>query len=105
MNDDPVPASRVGRVRFAVNWTLRDRKTGRITVAQVPNLSLGIFLVASAVRRFIHFTDTPATVLAVVASVSLAWWAVGEIIRGVNPWRRLLGATIFTVLTVSRVFQ
>jgi hypothetical protein len=22
---------------------------------------------------------------------ALAWWAVDEIMRGVNPWRRLLG--------------
>jgi len=31
------------------------------------------------------------TVLRVVALAALGWWAVDEVVRGVNPWRRLLG--------------
>jgi hypothetical protein len=30
-------------------------------------------------------------VLRAVALAALGWWALDEVIRGVNPWRRLLG--------------
>jgi hypothetical protein len=66
---------------------------------------LALFLVASLVRRFVDPTGTPRTLLDVVVAVSLAWWAIDEIIRGVNPWRRFLGATILAVLIVERVSQ
>jgi hypothetical protein len=39
--------------------------------------------------------------LRVVATVALSWWAVDEIVRGVNPWRRLLGTVVFAGLVVS----
>jgi hypothetical protein len=68
-------------------------------------LSLSIFLVASLIHRFVHLTGTPRTLLDVVVGVSLAWWAINEIILGVNPWRRFLGATILTVFIVGRVSQ
>ena len=102
MIDDLTPKARVGRVRAAFDWTLRDRKTGKVTLAQFPNSSLGIFLVASLVWRSIRLTDTPRTLLDVVMGLSLAWWAADELIRGVNPWRRILGATVLTVLIVDR---
>ncbi len=25
------------------------------------------------------------------ALATLAWWAIDEVVRGVNPWRRILG--------------
>ena len=31
------------------------------------------------------------TALRVVGLAALGWWAVDEVVRGVNPWRRLLG--------------
>jgi hypothetical protein len=48
-------------------------------------------------------TGTPRTLLDVVVAVSLGWWAVDEIIRGVNPWRRFLGAAGLVVLNVGSV--
>jgi hypothetical protein len=36
----------------------------------------------------------PSTAHRIVAGAGLAaltWWAVDEVIRGVNPWRRVLG--------------
>jgi hypothetical protein len=105
MRSDPTAGSRVGWVRSSFDWTFRNRKTGKVTVAQFPNWSLGIFLVASLVRRLVDPTHTPRTLLDVVVVVSLAWWAVDEVIRGVNPWRRFLGATVLTAVVVSRFFQ
>jgi len=77
-----------------VDWLFRDRSTGRIVIAQWPNVSLGIFLVASVVRRLADPAGTAGTFVAVIAAGALLWWAADEVVRGVNPWRRLLGAVV-----------
>jgi hypothetical protein len=42
-------------------------------------------------RRVVPEDSGAFTVLRAVALAALAWWALDEVIRGVNPWRRLLG--------------
>jgi hypothetical protein len=37
------------------------------------------------------------TVVAVVATVALLVWSVDELVRGVNPWRRLLGGGVLAL--------
>lgn len=74
-----------------IDWLFRDRATGRIVVAQWPNVALVVFLVARLADRLID-PSTPA--LAVVGTVALLWWAGDELLRGVNPWRRILGAVV-----------
>lgn len=81
-------------VRRVVDWWFRSRETGRITIAQWPNLSFGIFLAAWALRKVLDPTGTLDTVLAVVAGAALVWWALDELIRGVNPFRRVLGGAV-----------
>ena len=74
-----------------VDWWFRDRGTGEIVVAQFPNRALWIFL-ATVVLRWVVPEDTGAfAVLRGVALAALFWWAIDEVVRGVNPWRRLLG--------------
>ena len=68
---------------------------------QVPNWSLSVVLVSSLVRRLVHVTGTSSSVLGAVAAVALAWWSVDELIRGVNPWRRLLGATVLVAFVLG----
>lgn len=87
-----------------VDWLFRDRTTGRVVVAQWPNVSLGIFLVASVARRVLDPAGTARTVLVVVAVGALLWWAGDEIVRGVNPWRRLLGAVVGGATLVGLVW-
>jgi len=72
------------------DWWFRNRTTGQITIAQFPNVALGVFLGAVVVRWFVPHGWLHAA-LGVVSLVALAWWAVDEVARGVNPWRRLLG--------------
>jgi hypothetical protein len=74
-----------------IDWLFRDRVTGRIVVAQFPNLPLWIFLATVVARWFVDESSGAFDVLRGVALVSLGWWAVDEVVRGVNPWRRLLG--------------
>ena len=53
-----------------------------------------MFIVASAARRVLDPAGRIDTALRVVATCSLIWWAVDEVLRGVNPWRRLLGSAV-----------
>lgn len=80
-----------GRRFTSRDWWLRDRRTGEIVIAQFPNLPLWLFL-ASVVARTLIRNDTPTdSAIAWVGTGALAWWALDEVIRGVNPWRRMLG--------------
>lgn len=76
------------------DWFFRNRRTGAITVVQIPNIPLWVFLGASALRSLLNPTGTADTVLTGVATVALLIWAVDELARGVNPWRRVLGAAV-----------
>lgn len=87
------------RIHRAFDWMFRSRETGKVVVFQLPNLALGIFLVAALVRRFAGLEGSAQTAVEVVAFASLMWWAIDEIVRGVNPFRRGLGAVV-AVLTV-----
>jgi len=83
-----------------IDWLFRNRRTGRITVAQVPNVPLIVFLVAVVVRWIFHPSGTVGTGVDVVALLALITWAVDEIVRGVNPWRRLVGGGVLTYVAV-----
>lgn len=80
------------RARSAIDWMFRSRETGRITIAQAPNPPLAIFLATVVLRWFVTAGSTPRTVVDWVGAGSLGWWGIDELLRGVNPWRRLLGA-------------
>lgn len=81
----------------------RSRETGKIVVIQPLNISLGIFFVAAAIRRFAGLDGPAQTAVEVIAFVSLMWWAVDEILRGVNPFRRMLGG-IVGAATIAGLF-
>lgn len=89
--------SRVGR---ALDWALRDRTTGAVTIAQRPNLSLWLFLglFALAWLADARSWSSAASWLRLGANLMLAWWAADEALRGVNPWRRFLGASVLLYL-------
>ena len=78
------------RIRALFRWVFRNRQTGRITVAQFPNVALWVFL-ATAVLRRAGVGGTVRSFAGWIGVVALAWWAVDEAVRGANPWRRFLG--------------
>ena len=84
-------------LRRTVDWIFRDRRTGHLVVAQFPNIPLGVFLIATALRMALSPHGTIRTVIDVVAGIALVIWAVDEIVRGVNPFRRALGAAVLAV--------
>ena len=79
--------------------------TGELVVAQWPNTALWAFLATSIVRRVVHLEGALATFVAVVAAVSLGWWAVDEIVRGESPFRRVLGGVVLVALVGGLVFR
>lgn len=89
---------RVGSPR----WFFENRETGEITVAQFPNWPL--FGVAAG--WIVRALAPNGSVLEALsgASVTLLWvyWGADELIRGVNPWRRLLGLGVL-VWQLARV--
>jgi hypothetical protein len=80
--------------RQVLQWVFRDRQTGAITVAQAPNLVLWIVIIAAVARWIWPAAGTLSLVCTVVVTGGLVIWAVDEIVRGVNPWRRCLGAAV-----------
>jgi hypothetical protein len=90
-------------LRRAFDWTFRDRTTGRVVVAQLPNLPLWVFLAATGVRVVLHPHGRVADALTVLGTVALVWWALDEVVRGVNPFRRALGGVVLAVTLVGLV--
>ena len=76
------------------DWLFRNRHTGRITIAQFPNVPLGFFLAAAAADGFFQPAGTVGIAVRWLGAGSLIWWALDELIRGVNPWRRFLGGAV-----------
>ena len=72
-------------------WLFVDRRTGRITIAQFPNLPFWLYLGTVGLRRLTS-SGTVRDIVNWSGVVALSWWAVDEVLRGVNPFRRLLGA-------------
>ena len=87
--------------RRAADWMFRDRTTGKVVVAQRPNVPLTAWLVCLAAGWLTHPHGGWATGLHVVGTVALVVWAGEEIVRGVNPWRRTLGAGVLLALVVT----
>jgi len=49
-----------------------------------------VWIAASVVLALSDPDGVWGLALRVVATAALSWWAVDEIVRGMNPWRRLL---------------
>jgi hypothetical protein len=84
-----------------LTWLFRSRTTNNITVAQFPNLALSIFLVTVALRLIVTRPGAAHTAISWTGVGALTWWACDEVVRGVNPWRRLLGLGGCAVVTVD----
>jgi hypothetical protein len=80
-----------------LDWMFRNRQTGKITIGQPSNLTQKIFQRTTIVGVLLP-RGRARTVLSQVAVISLAVWAVDEVVRGVNPFRRISGGVTLGVL-------
>ena len=81
----------MSRSKDRVDWMLRSRETGKITLGQSANLEQKIFSGATLVGVLLPPSKL-RTGVGVVAVLALLVWGADEIARGVNPFRRILGA-------------
>ena len=81
-------------IRKILQWFFRNRQTGAITIAQAPNLSLWIVIAAGILLWIWPSAGKASQILTVAFRGGLLIWAADEIVRGVNPWRRCLGAAV-----------
>jgi hypothetical protein len=80
-----------------VDWCFRNRETGEITIAQPPNTYAKVAGGLWIARRVWRGKGTVAQVLFVAETGALALLGADELVRGVNPWRRFIGATTLTM--------
>jgi hypothetical protein len=83
------------------NQIFRDQE-GNIVLAQMPNLPLITWIVASLLK--IIFTTGKINVgLEAIVFGSLFTWAWEELFQGVNYFRRTLGLLVIVILIASKV--
>lgn len=80
-----------------VDWAFRSRETGKITLAQAPNVPLGLYIVVRVADTVFTPEGTVGMVLHWTGVAALVWWGGAELFTGVNPFRRLLGAAALAV--------
>lgn len=90
-------------MRAAFDWLFRNRHTGDYTVAQWPNFFLGAWIVCSLIRTIFDPTGVQGDVLSWVGAAALLVWAGDEVLRGVNPFRRIVGGVVLLGLVASRL--
>ena len=86
-----------------LRWFFQNRDTGAITIVQRPNLVLWIVIVAGALRWIWPSSGSLGLVLTLLVKGGLLVWAVDEIFRGVNPWRRCLGTAVFIFVLANSI--
>jgi len=82
-----------------------NRRTGRITVLQWPNLSLSAFILASIALHTFRSMGAIETFARVLADLAILVWAIDELLRGVNVFRRALGLAVLITTCVSLSMQ
>jgi hypothetical protein len=93
-------------LRF-LRWFFRNRRSGAITIVQAPNIVLWIVIIATVVKLTWPSAGNLSSTCSVVATGGLVVWAMDEIARGVNPWRRCLGTIVaaYAVATIVSGFR
>jgi hypothetical protein len=81
-------------MRHRFQWFFRNRATGGVTIAQAPNLVLWVVIAAGVLLWILPSSGNLSVAIKIVFKCGLLVWAVDELFRGVNPWRRCLGAAV-----------
>lgn len=78
-------------------WWLRDRTTGEIVIAQFPNPALWVWGACLAIQALAAPSGDTLLVVRGAGRAALLVWALDEIVRGSNPFRRALGVVVLLV--------
>ena len=97
MSEAPAPTTDPFR------WLFEDRKTGKIVIGQTPNLPLIVFACALATEVVLKPRGLAGVLVRGVKLSGLSYWAIDELVRGVNPFRRIGGASVLAYLIASRI--
>jgi hypothetical protein len=85
-----------------LHWWLRDRRTGRIVTWQWPNPAILTALLSGGVAR-LDLWPSRTDELRWVSAGALTVWAADELLRGVNPMRRVLGGVVLAATVAAFV--
>jgi len=85
-------------------WWFENRQTGRITIGQFPNWPLWCIAGCWLAQRVVDDGSTADDALTVATHGLWLYWGADELIRGVNPWRRLLGTGVLAWQVGSILF-
>lgn len=85
----------------SASWWFRSCD-GRLIVGQFPNPALFVWMVALALG-WLELSADQATAVEGVGRGALLVWALDEVVRGANPFRRLLGAVVLAPQIASLV--
>jgi hypothetical protein len=103
MNRPETDGATTTRWGTVATWWLGDRRPGRagLVVGQAPNVSSVLTGVTAATGLALAMTGRPraARTAAVLAWSAGSVWGAGELVSGINPFRRGLGA--LTVVTLA----
>jgi hypothetical protein len=75
-------------------WWFEHRETGEITIAQFPNWPLWAIGACWLARLVTADGSTAHDLLGWAIRGLWLVWGTDELVRGVNPWRRVLGAGV-----------
>jgi hypothetical protein len=78
-------------------WWIEDRQ-GRIAIAQLPNPPLLVWMATVAIGWVGVLDDHREVTLTRVGQGALVAWALDELLRGVSPVRRVIGAVVLVVM-------
>lgn len=88
-------------LRSAVTWAFRNRETGRIVLYQPPNrLALTTTAAMTASALLGRRSGGAARAASAVGRVTGVLWSLGEVVGGVTPFRRAVGA-----VTLARLLR
>lgn len=85
----------------STSWWFRS-PDGRLTLWQLPNPALCVWLVTLALGR-LELSAAHATAVEGIRHGALLVWSLDEVIRGASPFRRTLGAVILAVQIATLV--
>ena len=82
-------------------WWFESRETGDITIVQFPNWPLWCIGIGWLAQWALPDGSTADGIVGWAIRVLWLVWGFDELVRGVNPWRRLLGAAVIVSQAIA----